>query len=573
MKGQWTNAALTILRERYLQGDETPEEMMRRVAYAIAEGNYPNTPETVEETSKKFYEMMVQRQFIPNSPTLMNAGLHTGLQYSACYVLPIEDSIPAIFESIKNAAIIHQSGGGTGFSFGRLRPQGLRLVRSGGIASGPVSFLRVFDAATASIKQGGRRRGANMGILPVDHPDIRDFIRCKQGGDLTNFNISVAITEKFMEALRDGTNYDLIAREGWKPYKAGEVMGEESAQKIFDEIVKSAWEMGDPGLIFIDRINNSPANPMSGVSLIESTNPCGEQPLLPNEACNLGSINLTKFFHPTSGVDWEALKQVIKTAVHFLDNVISVNPYPLEEIKEAVYKNRRIGLGVMGWADLLFMSRIPYASKRALEFGTEIMKFIKIVGHSASVDLAHERGKFPNWDQSIYADQHPLRNSTVTTIAPTGTISIIAGCSSGIEPIFALAFNHVVGDRILSFINPIFEIVARTEGFWSEDLKEQIKRTGSVRSLVGVPEDMRRIFAISHEIDPEWHIRMQAVFQEYTDNGVSKTINLPSTASLGDVERAYRFAYEMGCLGVTVFRDGSKGPQVLNRGMVCVDCE
>jgi ribonucleoside-diphosphate reductase alpha chain len=949
-KGRWSSAALKVLKERYLhQRDdgsyETPEEMVWRVAWAIAgaEREHGADDAQVQAITQDFYGLIIEGKFMPNSPTLMNAGLGTNLQYSACYVLPVDDSIEGIFDAIRNAAIVHQSGGGTGFSFSRLRPKGSRVRTSGGVASGPVSFMRAFDAATEAIKQGGRRRGANMGILRVDHPDIEEFITCKLEGGITNFNISVAATDAFMQALAKGEEYDLTAQPGWPApadgshYKGGEVIGHKNARQVFDKIVRAAWASGDPGLIFIDRINNSPANPTPDIGQIEATNPCitgdtliytenglveartlyyqgepvwvtadgrqsltayhsaspvfptgrkqvyrlraregyslrltanhqvmtgrgwvearalrpgdhihilnrkggfgtygnrelglalgwlvgdgtikedravlsffgaekrelapmfagmvnnlvdgmqqhqrsypvtvidiaereearvqslrlkilastygltehkyqipkevfagteamqqgflqalftadgsvqgtpgkglsvrlaqnnerlleqvqmlllnfgiaskiycnrrkagyrsmpdanrepalywckaqhelvvskdnlirfqeeigflthdkqakleaglasldkrgpyqetftatfesleedgieevydlvepqthafvanglvvhncGEQPLMSNEACNLGSINLAQFALPGNGkgtdeaIAWTELERVVRLAVRFLDDVITVNPYPLPEIRRAVEDNRRIGLGVMGWADLLFKLRIPYDSEEALELAGRLMGFINQVGHDEDVRLARERGPFPNWEHSIYKNGPPLRNATVTTIAPTGSISIIAGCSSGIEPAFALAFRHIVGERKLTFVNPIFEQVARERGFHSQALMDRVVAQGTLQNVPEVPEEVRRVFVTAHEIAPEWHVRTQAVFQKHTDNGVSKTVNLVHDATVEDVAQAYLLAYEAGCLGITVFRDGCKGDQVLHVG-------
>ncbi len=570
--GDWSESARRVLRERYLarQGDqvlETPEGMCWRVAgeMAAVEEKWGKTAEESCEIAGQFYDLMVDDYFLPNSPTLMNAGKQNGLQYSACYVLPVGDSMEEIFEAVKAAAIIHKSGGGTGFAFSRLRPQDATVRSTGGKASGPVSFLRVFNGATEAVKQGGTRRGANMGILRVDHPDILEFIESKLDGGITNFNISVAITEKFMEALRQDTEYDLVA-----PHTK-EVVGRLRARDVFDRIVKAAWRTGDPGLFLIDRCNAGRANPTPTLAEVEATNPCGEQPLYPNEACNLGSINLAKFFKVGAGngkgyIDWDDLERVVRTSVRFLDNVIDANPYPLPEIDASVKANRRIGLGVMGWADLLFELGIPYDSDEALHLAGEVMRFIQDKGHDESARLSDERGPFPNWPRSIYQDERPLRNSTVTTIAPTGTISIIANCSSGIEPVFALAFSHIVGDRHLTFVNPIFERVAKTQGFYSEELMKAVAERGTVRGLGGVPDDVQRVFVTAHEIDTEWHVRMQAAFQKYTDNGVSKTINLPNSATEEDVAKAYLLAYELGCIGITVFRDGCKGEQVLHVG-------
>jgi ribonucleoside-diphosphate reductase alpha chain len=561
--GKWTEQALRVLRERYLsrEGDavkETPEEMCWRVATAIAraEERWGKSAAVVEEIAGAFYDLMVEGQFLPNSPTLMNAGKNNSLQYSACYVLPVGDSMDEIFDAVKDAAIIHKSGGGTGFAFSRLRPKDTLVASTGGRASGPVSFLRVFNAATEAVKQGGTRRGANMGILRIDHPDVLEFIECKLDGGITNFNISVAATDRFMEALAKGEEYDLIDPHTKK------ATGRLSAKEVFDRIVGAAWRTGDPGMVFIDRINASPANPTPAVGMIEATNPCGEQPLLPNEACNLGSVNVAKFARREPdgewAIDWAELERVVRLSVRFLDDVIEVNPYPLPVIDETVKANRRIGLGVMGWADLLFRMGIPYDSQAALDLGARLMAFIEEKGHDQSAKLAEERGPFPNWSQSIYKSGRPLRNSTVTTIAPTGTISMIAGASSGVEPAFAIAFTHKVGDRVLPFINDVFEQVARERGFHSEALMEEVARRGVLHGLPGVPEDVQRVFVTAHEVPFEWHVRHQAAFQKATDNGVSKTINLPNSASVEDVARAYLLAWEEKCLGITVFRDGCK---------------
>ena len=561
--GKWTEQALRVLRERYLtrEGDraqETPEEMCWRVAVAIAQGEerWGKSPAVVHEIACAFYDLMVDGKFLPNSPTLMNAGKGNQLQYSACYVLPVGDSMEEIFDAVKSAAIIHKSGGGTGFAFSRLRQKDAVVTSTGGKASGPVSFLRVFNGATEAVKQGGTRRGANMGILRIDHPDILEFIECKLDGGIVNFNISVAATDRFMETLQRGEEYELIA-----PHN-GEVVSRLPAQQVFDRIVRAAWQTGDPGMVFLDRINASPANPTPEIGLVEATNPCGEQPLLPNEACNLGSINVAMFARRQAdgewAVDWTELERVVRLSVRFLDDVIEVNPYPLPEIDETVKANRRIGLGVMGWADLLFRMGIPYDSQPALDLADRLMAFINEKAHDQSAKLAEERGPFPNWPRSIYKHGRPLRNSTVTTIAPTGTISMIAGCSSGVEPAFAVAFTHKVGDRVLPFTNPIFAEVARERGFYSEALMEEIARRGVVHGLAGVPEDVQRLFVTAHEVPFEWHVRHQGAFQKYTDNGVSKTINLPNAATVDDVGRAYLLAWELGCLGITVFRDGCK---------------
>ena len=575
--GTWTDSALRVLRERYLlrdqQGEviETPEEMCWRVAQSIAAGEarYGRSPAAVHEVATAFYETMVDGYFVPNSPTLMNAGKGNGLQYSACYVLPVGDSMEEIFDSVKAAAIIHKSGGGTGFAFSRLRPKDDIVASTRGRASGPVSFLRVFNSATEAVKQGGTRRGANMGILRIDHPDVLEFIDCKLDGGITNFNISVAVTDAFMDALAKGADYDLI-----NPH-SGEVTQRLSAREVFDRIVRAAWRTGDPGMVFIDRINASPANPTPELGTIEATNPCGEQPLLPNEACNLGSLNVSKFARQDAAgewsVDWEEMERVIRLAVRFLDDVIEMNPYPLPQIDETVKSNRRIGLGIMGWADLLFTLGIPYDSQEAIDLADRLMLFVKETSHDQCGKLAEERGPFPNWNHSIYRNVRPMRNSTVTTIAPTGTISMIAGCSSGIEPIFALAFQHRVknpdGERVLTFVNETFERLAKDRGFYSAALMEEIVRRGTAHGIPGLPEEAGKVFKTSHEIGYEWHVRHQAAFQRSTDNGVSKTINLPNDATEEDVASAYRLAWDLGCLGITVFRDGCKGEQVLHVGI------
>ncbi|HTU03718.1 MAG TPA: adenosylcobalamin-dependent ribonucleoside-diphosphate reductase, partial [Candidatus Sulfotelmatobacter sp.] len=480
-QGQWSESALRVLRERYLDkglgeraenAGETPEDMCWRVASAIAaaEATWGRTQEQVQEMASRFYEMMVDGAFLPNSPTLMNAGKANGLQYSACFVLPVGDSMDEIFEAVKRAAIIHKSGGGTGFAFSRLRPKDTAVRSTGGKASGPVSFLKVFNGATEAVKQGGTRRGANMGILKVDHPDILEFIQCKLDGGIANFNISVAVTDLFMQAVAADAEYDLVDPHTRK------VAGRLRAKEVFNRVVDAAWRTGDPGLVFIDRVNAGPANPVPELEAIEATNPCGEQPLAPNDACNLGSINLAVFVRDDArapAIAWDTLEACVRLAVRFLDDVIQVNPYPLPEIMEEVQANRRIGLGVMGWADLLIQLGIPYDSEAALDLAGRMMEFITSIGRDESARLAEERGHFPNWPNSIYRDGRPVRNSTVTTIAPTGTISIIAGCSSGIEPLFAVAYSHIVGDRRLSFVNPHFERIAAARGFESPGLMEK----------------------------------------------------------------------------------------------------
>lgn len=575
LKGNWSEQALKVLGERYLVKDgkgkivETPEDMCWRVSWeaASAEALWGKTRKEIKIQAKEYYKLFVDHIFLPNSPTLMNAGTGNDLQYSACFVLPVDDSIKGIFDSIKHQALIHQSGGGTGFSFSRLRPHGSIVKTSGGTASGPISFMRIFDAATNEIKQGGKRRGANMGILRVDHPDILDFIHCKEDGDLSNFNISVAITDKFMKAYKQNKKYDLIDPNTKK--KTGSL----SARKIFNEIANSAWKTGDPGLVFIDRRNRGTSNPVPSLGPIEATNPCGEQELYPFDACNLGSIFLTYFVKEKNGkkiVDWEKLINTTRIATRFLDNIIEVNPLPLDEIRRTVLGIRRIGLGIGGWADMLIELGVPYDSDEAIKLGEKIMKTIKEEAISVSQELAKERGPFPLWPVSIYKNGKPRRNSTVTTIAPTGTISIIAGASSGIEPLFAIAFRHIVQDkhldRTLTFINPRFEAVAKERGFWSEEIKEKVAERGTVRGIKEVPEEARSIFGTAHEIHQDWHIKMQAAFQKHTENAVSKTINMKSKIEVKNIKEAYLLAWKSNCKGITVFRDGCKGAQVLNLG-------
>ncbi len=561
--------AKNVLKRRYLKKDnkgrvtETSERMFKRVARHIAkaEKNYGSDTD-VKKMENIFYNMMTELKFLPNSPTLMNAGRRLG-QLAACFVLPIEDSMDGIFDSLKNAAMIHKSGGGTGFSFSRLRPKNSRVGTTGGIASGPVSFMKIFNTATEQVKQGGTRRGANMAILRVDHPDVMGFIYSKKNNnELNNFNISVGVTDVFMKAVAKQNNYDLIdPREKKK-------VGELNAAEVYQALVEQAWKNGDPGVIFLDRLNKD--NPTPALGEIESTNPCGEQPLLPMEACNLGSINLARFVTYTDGepaVDYKGLKDIVFWSVRFLDNTIDMSKYPLAEIDEMVKGNRKIGLGVMGFADLLYQLKIPYNSERALELAEQVMGFIQKESHEASKCLAEKRGIFENFDKSIFKNQKgcTYRNASTTTIAPTGTLSIIANCSSGVEPLFALSFvrNVMDNDKLLE-VNPYFEHVAKERGFYSSELMDTIALEGGIQHIEEIPEDVRKVFVTAHDISPEWHIRMQAAFQKHTDNAVSKTVNLPRDATVDDVLKIYNLASELDCKGVTIYRDGSKENQVLS---------
>ncbi len=560
--------ARTVLERRYLRKDphgkitETPEEMFRRVARHIAKAEKAYGEEShVKKMEEVFYAMMTEFKFLPNSPTLMNAGRRLG-QLAACFVLPVEDTMEGIFDALKSAALIHKSGGGTGFAFSRLRPKNSKVGTTGGVASGPVSFMKIFNTATEQVKQGGTRRGANMAILRVDHPDIMEFITCKKDHrELNNFNISVGVTDAFMEAVKAEKPYDLVdPRENKK-------VDQLNAKEVYQSLVYHAWESGDPGVIFLDRINRD--NPTPDLGEIESTNPCGEQPLLPMEACNLGSINLAKFVTPKDGlpsIDYKGLKEIVWNSVRFLDNVIDMSKYPLPEIEKMAAGNRKIGLGVMGFADMLFQLQVPYDSDQALEVAEQVMGFIQKESKDASRALAEERNVFPNFEMSIYKNMENgrLRNATTTTIAPTGTLSIIAGCSSGIEPLFALSFvRHVMDNDNLLETNPYFEKVAREQGFYSPELMDAVARSGSIRHMEGFPQDVKRVFVTAHDITPEWHIRMQAAFQKFTDNAVSKTVNLPRDATVDDVRKVYDLSYELGCKGVTIYRDGSKENQVL----------
>ncbi|MCL2615282.1 MAG: vitamin B12-dependent ribonucleotide reductase [Dehalococcoidia bacterium] len=562
--------ALRVLEKRYLKKDkqgnviESPDDMFRRVAQTIAaaELNY-NAKADVQAWSDKFFGAMTSLEFLPNSPTLMNAGRELG-QLSACFVLPIDDSMESIFEAVKNTALIHKSGGGTGFSFSRLRPETDRVGTTGGVASGPVSFMRAFDVATDVIKQGGTRRGANMAILSVTHPDILRFISSKEDMvSLTNFNISVAVTSDFMQAVKSGTDYNLI-----NP-RTRENAGKLNAKMVFDKIVELAWKTGDPGVIFIDRVNQD--NPTPHMGDIESTNPCGEQPLLPYESCNLGSINLSRMLKNDGAVkiDYEKLRETVKLAMRFLDNVIDVNRFPIPAIGDMTRRTRKIGLGVMGFADMLFCLGIPYNSDEALSVAEDVMGVINSTAHKASMELGEERGVFPAFKGSIYdkPDAPEVRNASCTTIAPTGTLSIIANCSGGIEPVFALSFTRNILDGA-KFVeaNPYFEEAAKSGGFYSEELMQKLACGGHLKDVKDAPDDIKQIFVTAHDIEVPWHVRMQAAFQHHTDNAVSKTVNFPKEATAADVANVYIMAYEEQLKGITIYRDGSRDGQVLTTG-------
>ncbi|NNM06962.1 MAG: vitamin B12-dependent ribonucleotide reductase [Gemmatimonadetes bacterium] len=587
-----TENARTVLEKRYLKKDpegnpvEKPEVMFWRVAYTIAkeDARFGASEAGVEEVARQFYDLMINGKFEPNSPTLMNAGRPLG-QLSACFVLPVDDALSngqsGIYDTLKSMALVHQSGGGTGFGFSRLRPTGSTVRSTMGVASGPVSFMTLYDSSTEVVKQGGTRRGANMGILRVDHPDIREFIGCKADtSKITNFNISVAITDAFMEALAGAEDYDLVSP------KTGEVLGQESAQEIFDLIVQGAWATGEPGMFFIDRANQY--NPVPHLGSYEATNPCGEQPLLPYDVCNLGSINLGIFVKedfrwgddPEDGVDWDGLRQVVHLSTHFLDNVIDANRYPLPEITDLAQKIRRVGLGVMGWADMLVRLGIPYNSAEGVEMGRRVMGFLNEEARVASERLAEVRGTYPEWERSIWGPDHScaraedgerihterrLRNCNLTTVAPTGTISIFAGCSGGIEPLFAVAFMRNQAGAMMPDVNPDFVRIAKAQGWYSEELIERIATEGHIH-FPGVPEEIQEVFVTSHDISPEWHVRMQAAFQEHTDSAISKTTNFAKEATEEDVRKIYELAFSLGCKGVTVYRDGSRPEQVLSTG-------
>lgn len=571
LEPQLSKNAKIVLKRRYLRKSEktrkpieNPSELFLRVAKTIAgiDSDYGASPKEVLVKTKTFYNMMARLEFLPNSPTLMNAGRKLG-QLSACFVIPVEDSMTSIFDAIKTTALIHQSGGGTGFTFSHLRPRDDIVKSTEGKASGPISFMSVFDAATNTVKQGGKRRGANMGILDITHPDVLEFINCKKDGkSFQNFNISVAVTSDFIKRAQKDQKYSLINPRTKKVTKRI------SAKKIFDTICQNAWENGDPGIVFIDYIAKK--NPTPHIGKIESTNPCGEQPLLPYESCNLGSINLAKMTKTENGkikIDWDKLKKTTKLAVQFLDNVIDANSYTISEIEQLTKANRKIGLGMMGWADLLILLEIPYNSERAIKLAEMVMRFITQKGHKASQELAKERGVFPNYKGSIWEKKKKkMRNATVTTIAPTGTISIIASASSGAEPLFSIVLvrKNVLDNDTLIDTNPYFEKIAKKEKFYSKDLLNQLSKK-DIDEIDEIPKKYKKVFVIAHKISPEWHIKMQAAFQKYTDNAVSKTINFPKTATIDDIKQAYLMAHKLKCSGITIYRDGSREKQVLNR--------
>ncbi|MBI3399669.1 MAG: vitamin B12-dependent ribonucleotide reductase [Deltaproteobacteria bacterium] len=571
-----THNALVVLQRRYLKKDmkgvviETPDDMFRRVSQNISTAEALYNPDAdIKKIENDFFEAMTNLEFLPNSPTLMNAGRRLQ-QLAACFVLPVEDSLDSIFDAVKETAIIHQSGGGTGFAFSRLRPKGDIVGSTSGAASGPVSFMKVFNTATEVIKQGGTRRGANMGVLRVDHPDIVDFVIVKNDpAELTNFNISVAVTDAFMNTVEEDKEYPLI-----NP-RTQEIVSYARAREIFDLIVESAWKGGEPGILFIDRINQ--ANPTPQLGQMEATNPCGEQPLLPYEPCNLGSINLAKMIKKEGQgsrvkaqgldeIDYRKLERTVRLGIRFLDNVIDINKYPLPDIERMAKGNRKIGLGVMGFADMLVKMRVPYDSEKAFKIGEGLMQFIKGVAWEASMELAEERGSFPNIKGSIFdkTGARPVRNATAITIAPTGTLSIIAGCSSGIEPIYSLSYTRQVLNGLqLPELHPLLSEIAKEEGFYRDELMDYIAKGGDLNQRNDVPEHIKKIFVTAFQILPEHHVRMQAVFQKHTDNAVSKTINFPPEATSADVKKAYLMAYQLGCKGITVYRSGTREEQVL----------
>ena len=575
--------ALTVLERRYLVKDdqgkpvERPQDLFWRVARTVAapDRTYGASDRAVESLAETFYELMATRVWMPNSPTLMNAGRPLG-QLSACFVLPVEDALSngrsGIYDTLRAMALVHQSGGGTGFSFSRLRPKNDVVRSTMGVASGPVSFMKLYDASTDVVKQGGTRRGANMGILRVDHPDILDFIHCKDDlTQVTNFNISVAVTDAFMVALEAGKQYDLIHP------RTGKVVGQLDAREVFKQIVHGAWKTGEPGVFYIDRANQY--NPVPHLGSYEATNPCGEQPLLPYDVCNLGSINVGLFVKD-GGVDWDGLRTAVRLCTHFLDNVIDANKYPLQEIDDLAKRIRRIGLGIMGWADLLVRLGIPYNSDEGVALGRKLMEFIDEESKVASEKLAKQRGTFAEWERSIWGPDatcarnargerirpmRRLRNCNLTTVAPTGTISIIAGCSSGIEPLFAVAFMRNQAGVLMPDVNEDFVAIAKREGWYSEELVKQIAEAGHIH-FDAVPEQWQRVFVTAHDVKPEWHIQMQAAFQDFTDSAISKTCNFGHDATEEYVEQIYRYAYQLGCKGVTVYRDGARENQVLSTG-------
>ncbi len=571
LEPQLSKNSKIVLKKRYLRKSlktrkpiESPKELFLRVARVIAlvDKDYGAPTKLVQAKTKEFYNMMAHLEFMPNSPTLMNAGRQLG-QLSACFVIPVEDSMTSIFDAIKTTALIHQSGGGTGFAFSRLRPRGDLVGSTEGKASGPVSFMSVFDAATNTVKQGGKRRGANMGILDITHPDILEFINCKKDSkSFPNFNISVAVTSDFIKRVKKDQKYSLINPRTKK------VVKKISAKKVFDNICQNSWENGDPGIIFLDHINKK--NPTPHIGKIESTNPCGEQPLLPYESCNLGSINLAKITKTEKGktkIDWDKLEKTVELSVQFLDNVIDVNNYIVPEIDRMAKSNRKIGLGVMGWADLLLELEIPYNSERAVKLAERVMRFISQKGCKTSQQLAKERGCFPNYKGSIWdKKKKKMRNATVTTIAPTGTISIIAGASSGIEPLFSIVLvrKNVLDNDTLIDVNPYFEKITKREKFYSKNLIKELAKK-DIDQIEEIPAKYKKVFITAHKISPEWHIKMQAAFQRYTDNAVSKTINFPNSATVDDISQAYLAAHKLKCSGITTYRDGSRQKQVLNR--------